>query len=422
MSWLDRIKNQELEIITGDGSVFKPIWKTASRSRVLNPSKFEPNNVEGSLVKRGKVSSVVIPFELWFQGENNIEQGDLFDEATKDTRPWTLKHPFYDELLVHPASLNLNNNNFNVTIATGEFWETIEDTFPDSTIDLKEDVLSSIDNLNENVSENYSDKVGVPDADSISTINKTTGLIADIQRAAAKTSEDIENAENAIAEVESALDEITTNANVFMTKTANLARTPSRFYSNIKTRISTITESYNNLKLSVTGLASFQNKLYFEAFGAALIGALAECSVVLTGDIAEDQGIEDSTITDYDSRIDVLNIIDTINETVNDFIDTLGDYQSENDSDIDSFTPQPETIQGVRDTATKAMGQLNQIAVNAKQERKYVLPESMPILKLVHRLYGVIDNTTIDNFINANKISIPETILIKKDREVIYYI
>ena len=422
MSWLSRIQNQPLEIVTGDGSVFYPIWKTAGRSRELNATKFEFDEVEGSLVVRGKVSSAVLPFEIWFQGEDNIEQAAAFDEASKDRRPWTLKHPYYDELLVQPSSLAFNDANQNVTIVTGEFWETIPDTFPDSGTDLKEDVLQSVEQLSEEVSRNYSDALKQPEAGSISTATSVMDTISDTLRAAAVTSEDLEVVEAAIAEAYSALNKISSDANTFMVSTATLARVPARFYADINTRVAVIQANYNDLKLAVNGLLTRQNKLYFESFGASLIGSLAETSVLTASDIADEQGIDSNSIFDYVTRTSVVGVIDTINILVNDFLSTLGGYQTIDSSTPSSFVPNPDTIIGVNETALKAISNLNEIAIGAKQQRAYVLPEDMALIPLIHRIYGVIENQTVNAFIQDNKIGLSEMLILKKDREVIYYV
>lgn len=422
MSWLNRIQNQQFEIITGDGSIFYPIWKTTSKSRELNATKFEFSNVEGSLVKRGKVSSQVIPFEFWFQGEDHLEQSELFNEATKDIRAWTLKHTYYDELLVQPATINFNNSNQNITIVTGEFWETLPDYLQESTIDLKENVLESIDELEENISENYDNQLGTVEAGSLSTISNTLSNISNTLREAAITADDIEAIETAISEAYSAFNNISEDANVFLIKMASLARTPARFYSNIKTRLFVIQSNYDDLKLAVTGLISRQNKLLFENFASILLGAMAETAVLTTQDIADEQGIENNEIQDYLTRLEVLDVIDTIELNINDFFETLEDFQTVDGSTPDSFIPDIDTIRGINDTAKKAIARLNEIAIGAKQQRVYTLPEDLPVIVLVHRLYGTINNQTVDSFIEDNNISYNELLILKKDREVVYYI
>lgn len=422
MSWLSRITNQKLIITTGSGEVFEPIWVKASKSRELNATRFEFNEVEGTLVKRGKVNGLVFPYQLYFQGDNSIEEGERFDQATRDTRPWLMSHPKYEDILVQPASININDDNQNVTIVTGEFWETIEDTYPEAKISVQESILDGVDQTTETSASDYNKELGTPEASSLSTITQTIEDVSQKFRDAAITAADLENVENAISEVNSALDSITTDATTFMRNYAYLARTPARYYNKIINRITLIKSAYDDLKLSVTALLSRQNKQLFESLGSNYIAGLAESAVLYTSEIAEDQGIENNIIADYETRKEVLGVIEDINNSLDDFIDTIGDFQTENDSTPDSYTPQPDTITELKNVISQATGQLLQIAVEAKQERIYSLPEDLGIIPLVHRLYGNTNDETINSFTKANEIKLMEWLQLKKGREVIYYI
>lgn len=422
MSWLDRVTNREIEIITGEGSVFSPIWKNARKVRNHNASRFDFNNIEGSLIKRGDVSGLIIPFEFHFIGENNIEETERFDIASKDKRPWTLKHPLYDEILCHPVSINYDDSSFNVTRVTGELWETLQDTFPDSTIDIQESVLEAVELLTENVSVTYSNNLGTPEATNISTTTSSINTIADNYRAAAVTDIDKQNVENAVSSTLSALNSLSSDARTFMIRAAALARTPARFYASVETRINIIEESYQDLKLAVTGLLSRQNKLFFESLGGSLISAKAEASVLLTAEIADDQDIEDNQIEDYTTRNDVFNTANNLDNSLNDFFDTLGSFQTENDSTPQSYTPTDITILNSKDALQRASGQLLQISIEAKQERKYTVPQNTNIILLVHRLFGNTENDTIDSFIKANELKQSEMLQIEKNKEVIYFV
>ena len=280
MSWLDRIENQELEIITGDGQVFTPIWKTASRSLETNTSRFDFLEIDGTLIRRGNVSGTIFPFEIHFQGENNIEESTRFLEATKDKRAWTIRHPLYDEILCHPSGINFDDSNRNVTIVTGEWWETIEDIYPDSSIDIKEDVLQAVEETQEIVVENFGTNLGTAESSTIANITENLNTIADKFRQAATTETDLENVENAIGETLSALNSISSSANIFMTRAATLLRTPAKLYESIETRINLLQETYDDLKNAFSGLINRQDKLYFESASTMILAAKAETSVL----------------------------------------------------------------------------------------------------------------------------------------------
>lgn len=421
MSWLTKVTNQKLTIITGDGSEFTPIWKNATKSRELNASKFEFNNIEGSLVRRGKVSGLIIPFELWFQGEENIEQAEALDEATKDTRPWILRHPLYNEITVHPASINFDDSSQNVTKVTGEFWETIEDIYPDISINPKEDISEKLDNTTETVINDFSDNLGTPNAGLISKITKSLTDISVKLRAAAVTDIDKQNIEDSISKAFEALNTISSDAVVFMTRTAELLRTPARIYDSVQNRLNVIDESYTDLVNAFSGIIYRKDKLYFQAAGAMLMIAKAEASVTTSQDIADDQQI-DNTVQDYRSRKDVITVADSIINSYNGYIDLLGSFQDTNDSTPDSFTPNANTINDLKESVISTTGQLAQIAIGEKLERIYTLPDDIGIIMLVRKLLGTYDSDVIQDFIQINQLELSEMLQIKKGRKVIYYV
>ena len=132
MSWLEKIENVKLEIITGDGVSYFPLWKNAEREIEFNTEAFNFSGVSGSYVARKLDSGFKLPLLLWFSGEDNTENADTFMESAKDPRPWTVKHPYYNEILVQPLSLKQSNREHNITEITGTIWETLASKFPSS--------------------------------------------------------------------------------------------------------------------------------------------------------------------------------------------------------------------------------------------------------------------------------------------------
>jgi len=422
MSWLDRINNVELQIFTGDGSLFTPLYKNARRSKDMNVRKYKFNNIVGNLVLRGEAESGVYPFEFHFTGDDHLDEADRFFLASNNRSPWTMIHPEYGEILCQPSNLAQGNQNDNVSVFTGELWETISDIYPDTDVDVRSEVLKSLELANETAASNYGQKLGTIQPSTTSTATEKIEDAEIIISSSAVTDFDLQSIQNSAALALSAINGLSSDPVAFMRLSASLARTPARFYSNVTNRINTIALAYEDLKLAIIGLPSLQNKLYFEAFGGAYVTAMCEASVLTAADIADLQQIEGNTIKDYRSRGEVLTVIDILNATFLDFLETLSSLQSEVDATPDSFTPSQTTIQGVKETINKTAGQLQQIAVNAKQERFYTLDENLSITVLAHRLLGTVDNEEVQDFIEANGFVFDEMILVKKGRTVTYFV
>jgi len=53
MSWIEQLNNVELEIQTGDGKRWTPLWKEAKRSKVYNTAADDFIRVSGTFIYRG---------------------------------------------------------------------------------------------------------------------------------------------------------------------------------------------------------------------------------------------------------------------------------------------------------------------------------------------------------------------------------
>jgi len=421
MSWLDRINNIKLKVVTGDGSEFTPLYKNASRNRDMNASVFNFNEIEGSLVRRGKASSMVYPFEFHFTGDDHIEESERFNKASLDTRPWTMTHTVYGDILVQPAKLNFDDSKQNDTIVTGELFETIRDSFPDSSIDVKSAVLKAVEISIDNMVENFGTIEAVTPA-LVSKAAITTNQITQKYKLAAITDIDLQTVQNKSNEALAALNNITQDPLTYMRKLAELARTPAKFYARVQDRIVTLDEAYQDYKLAIGAESTVQNKLLFESVTGVLISAIAETSVVETQEIADDQFIEDNTIVDYSTRSDVLNVADSVKNSLDDYTNTLGSFQSDVDATPDSYTPKQKSLNSAKDAVNKSTGQLLQIAVQTKQERKYTIQYPIGLVMLVHRLLGTTDDQTIRDFAENNQITMDEWLQLPPSREVIYFL
>jgi hypothetical protein len=384
MSWIDRITNIELKVTTGEGSEFFPLYKNATRSVNMNASVFNFNEVQGSLVRRGFAESFKYPFEFHFTGEDHIDEVDRFMIASRDRRAWTITHPVYGDFLAQPINLNQSDAAQNDSVITGELFETIPDTFPDSSIDVKEDVTSSAAVAIESLSANFA-AITTPTPKLTSTASSSINQISNEYKATAVTDIDLQAVQNASNAALSTLANIANDPVTFMNRTAELLITPVKFYASINDRINIILESYAQ-------------------------------------DIADEQDIDDNKIKDYNTRQDVVNIADTVKAGLDEYLNTLGDLQSDVDATPDSFTPKQISTNALKETVNKATGQLLQIAVETRQERNYTIPYNVGLIVLVHRLLGTTDSEEIQSFAKANRILLSEWLQINKGRKVIYYI
>ena len=138
MSWKDKIENGIFKIRTGDGKVFRPLWKPGESSIEFNTSAYNFINLEGTLVDRKKAQSSKYPLVFWFQGDNHIDEVKAFLNSAKDSRAWEVEHPIYGIINGQPLSIDRNDVDYNVTQIKVDFWESISVDYPDDAISVSD--------------------------------------------------------------------------------------------------------------------------------------------------------------------------------------------------------------------------------------------------------------------------------------------
>ena len=393
MSWLNKINNVPIEIITGDGKVYNPIFRTTTSSIPMNETVYEFVNKEGGLVVRGLIGVESFPVELHFTGSNVLDTIDEFKESTKDTRPWTFQNPFIGTRTVQPTTIGFSYSALNDVIVTTTLYETISDLQPVSVLDVQSDILESIENVSE---------IAIETATQTNT--SITNNILDKYKLSAVTEEDLENV---IQKGNETLNTVS-DATEFMRQNVDFLRAPALYYASAKNRIANCIEALEELGNAIISLP-----FYYISSGAVMITALCEAAITKSNDIAIEQDLPELG-DDYTTRNDVISTINTISTYSRLYFDNIGTIQN------NGYLPNYQLIRALLTTISKTLGQLLIFAQDALQERTYVLPENLPLIVLVHRLYGNLDN--IESFTKFNNLQISELLIIPKDKEVVYFV
>ena len=85
MSWKEDIQKR-LEVFTGDGKTFYPLWKNAIKEVEYNIAAFDFPNLEGTLVKRKKQLGRRFRIEFYFVGDDHLTEAEAFEASAKDER------------------------------------------------------------------------------------------------------------------------------------------------------------------------------------------------------------------------------------------------------------------------------------------------------------------------------------------------
>lgn len=425
MSWEDRVQSQ-LIITTGDGVQYKPLWKNTCATDIeYNISQFDFPKVAGSRIERGTPMARKFNLEIYFQGEEHIEQGDAFQISANDPRPWNISHPIYGFILVQPVSLHFDYTGFGITQITGSLLETLKDQGLQLSVVPIDLLNANKANLDLAVSSSFKftmdmllarqlkpNDLSVRDivlatrqVTKLSAINKS---LYNIGVKFVKTTEDAGNYLNAVNVANASIQQGISQAGSLMTNLQAVINFPGQIINTIQLRSTMLRNQFDTIRLNLSPTSLISDKYNYEAVGNGIVSTMIISSV---------------TNIDYKSRADVLAQIDNIKQIRDDYMDDLDSLQTANGGTETSYVPDSDTITALDDLVNFAIANLYDIALSSKQERIVILGEDSNAVILAHRFYGLlVDDSTIDTFIETNKIYLNEILQIRKGRKLIFYV
>lgn len=407
MSWIEKIQ-QNLTITCGDGRRFTPLYVFTQKQVDYNISEFEFINTEGALVKRLKPKARRFELEIIFQGEDNLDQANDFENSAKDPRPWTLFHPLYGELIVQPTSLGFDNRNVNISRITGTVIETITEDFPAGKTDPIDVITEQNELVSESIATNYGDNV-TPTATDVNELNANNETLYNEGKNVAKDGEESEGYLNGFNNAKASILNATSEPLQAMTDLQNVINAPALFAESVKTRFNLFKTQIDKIRLQLSGIQTKNSKYLYQSTVGGLINAMCYAAASpLAGN--------------YAKKIGVLNTIDDLLDVYNQFIEDIDSLQTLNGGDPDSFIPSFEPINELTELVNFTVSNLFTIANGAKQERFIYLENDSNVILLAHRFYGLkVDDSTIDEFIEQNEIGLTEILNIVAGRKIIYY-
>lgn len=397
MSWLNRINDIKLTIITGDGKEYTPLWKNSSKTINYNTEGFDFIGIEGTYVQREKKSGTQYPMTLYFQGENCIEESNNFEISSRDSRPWIMKHPFFDEIRVQPLSLDFDSSQYNVVTVTGTVWETLTDKFPESIVIPEKKIQNLKIEADETVVENYDVQ---PDSsliqkatDSINAIEiRYTNLVA--------TNEQASQLKQLVSAAGGAALSLVSLPLNFIRETQALINFPFLIITDVKNKVNELINAINDL--TSIFIKDDSNDVDLVTYDSLTSSSLSELSVVTTT----------PTSSDYQNKKDVVDIIESIDGIYN---LVLNVYDSK------GYDQEPSNALIIDNIINVTLANLYEIAFEAKQERSLFLEKDDNIVNLSHRFIGPGDDN-VDKFIDENDIKLSEYLQVKKGRKLIWYV
>lgn len=406
MSWIENIKS-ELVITTGDGKEFKPFWKPSQKVVEYNIAEFEFPNLYGTLVKRGMPKGTRFNLEIYFQGENCVEEARAFEKSSNDSRAWIISHPYHESMIVHPASLTFDYSKYNIVTITGAVIETLTEDKPKISLSPADKISLDKERTDENFNNAFD---ATPSIKDVNTLTQNNSNIYKEGSRGIKNPIEAEAYFNAFSKANSAIANATAEPIAAMRAIQAMVNAPALFQQSVRSRISIFTNQFNQLRKIHPGITLRSTKKIYEHQGGALLSAQA---------LAASTPITD----DYGNKINVLAVVDEIISNYNQYILDLDELQSETGGTPTSYIPDADSLNSLTQLINYTISNLFNIALNAKQERIVYIEDDSNLILLAHRFYGLKeDDSTIEELKNNNAISLNEILQIKKGRKIIYYI
>ncbi len=443
MAWKDKL-NTVFEIITGDGKRYTPLWKPTSKVLEWNIAEFEFPNVDGTLVIKSRKKGRKIPIDFYFQGDDHLDLSLAFENSSNDLRPWKLIHPYYGEIICHCPQLNIDHSDYGISHCSATVIETITEDAPKSRIDPVDKVIadkerldelqvtsfdveptpSDINTLANNANKLYTegakslrstleDKLNKLAANSLDSITNTVQTNADLLAAegdrALRNTLGSEDYFNAFNKASSAIQNATEEPFAAIKATQELINTPALFKIPVENRVNLLRSQFSKLRDSIPTSLFRSDKKIYEQNAGCLISALLLAAV-------------SPLPSDFKNSSQVLVLVSPIIDSYNEFIEDLDALQTENGGSPDSFIPDAATLIALNSIVNYTVSNLFTIAAGSKQERSIILDVDSNWILLAHRLYGVKDDSRIEELMNNNNSSLNDILQVKKGKRVVYYI
>ena len=414
MPWNNRLREAAYTSPSGERITFG--FEDVSRSFDKKGSAFEFPDADGTYIQQTGNTGRRYPLRIFFWGDEYDIEADAFDAALRESGIGKLEHPKYGTIDVVPFGSVTQRDDLktaaNQAVIELMFWETIDLIYPSVQNDPASEVLTTINEYNEETAAEFEEITDLDNAVEQSNFKNSYQSLLDSTsvnlQSIADTQEDVQKQFNAIN------DSINQGINILISQpltlafqTTQLIQAPARALTSIEARLN----AYKNLAdLIITGDDSIESPGNDSLNSNKFHGNDLYASTYITGSIVSVVNNQFST------KIEALEAAENILQQFDNVV-IWRDANFESLGEIDTGG----SYQKLQEVVALTAGFLVQISFNLKQERRLTLDRDRTIIDLVAELYGSIDDQ-LDFFINSNDLSGSQILELPKGHEIVYYI
>ena len=457
MAWSDEIQEAAYNSPSGKRQTF--LYENVSRETDLKTASFVFPELDGALIQSLGLGGRTFPLKCIFSGANCNKEADSFEKLLEERGHGILEHPVYGKINVVPTGKIKRTDN----LVNGANESSVEVTFSETLVDKDESTseVATADKLDAAMDE-YEDAAVADFANNIYTdsiedkmqlqsvmkanADSTFKGVEKMAKAAPKNKKRgsllqwFNSAKKFINSIIDNIDKIGTYANEVARTMIKMIRYPSKIATDALSKLTgyqlMIKDIASNVKADPFGTKAVTNQLASATLAwGSMVAALrygvaktaAEQSVNQSASASSSENNASSSDDDFDfsdndlnggfkSRADVL-------ETAAQIAATFAEYSAYIDSQNkkNAFVDTGETYEKLLNVVTYSLRSLEETAFNLPVTRIITLDRDRQLFELLTELYGKDGFNRQDQFINDNKLTADEIVLIPMGREVRYY-
>ena len=422
-SWRDRLQSSSYK--SPEGELIPLIYFDLSRGFELRGEAWEFADLDGAYVQRSGTGPRKYPWRCVFSGPDYDRDALAFEGALSEDGRGVLNHPIFGPVDVIPLGEVTRRDDLatgaNEAVIEVTFWTSLESAYPLSGTDLVSEIRSQLDDFQ-------------------------TGAAAKL--GALDRINDFAQSASVLSVAQSSLNDINTILTELSNTTAQLKRAQDRQFRAVDNALNILIEKPADLVASVAGLvlgpAEAVSDLLTKTSSYSRLGSEIRSKSSALSDDSGDPRARKRAQTDFLTREMFVSmslagaVASSISESsaprnrgdatgaaeslLNE-LELVRTWRDEREDSLDSLDTLDDGVSflALQQAVYLATSRLIETSFSLTQERVYVPGKDTTILQLAAKLYGDVEDETLNRIINDNEMTADETVEVKRGRRVKYY-
>lgn len=429
MSWKDRTR-EFIKLTSPDGNEFEAKWRGDRRTVAKKLGIFSYPRLNGQIVQDLGVDSNMYPLTFFFDGTDHDKEANRFFKAAGEVGQWEVIHPtrgFLGLQLVSVVEEDQPVTSGGITEVTAEWIEPIDPTSLKTSAELLGDIAAQIGLTNLSASNQFVDQLKQQPTAAIAALNNAVESIQIASNTILGPIAAVNSDTNALYNAVNRGITDTLNATVLQplslaSQLQELTQLPALAVRDVSSRL----EAYAALANSIFG--STPTKSDAGGFNEALVQELVLASITCANASVLSSGPDntsDVSTGGFNSKSEALDAAQRVTDQYGDILDALDNTQDVfANVDIDEqYISQSQSQSDTRKVTSLGLQYLLSASYNLRVERRFKLDRPRAPIEITITSYGSLgdNDSNLDLFIDSNRLTGKDVLLLPAGREVVVY-